>query len=396
MQHVSVRGVTSPRPEPYQAERRNRLKEGTFGCRQSSDGIGVLMAQLGTPDAPTPQALRTYLKQFLWDPRVIEINRVLWWFILNGIILNVRPKRSAALYRRIWTDQGSPLLLITQEQVAQLQQNLQTVAPSVRVAFGMRYGSPSLQQAIDQLIEQGCTKILLVPMYPQYSAPTSASVYDAVYPHLLQRRFVPTLRVVEPFYADPRYIRSLTSIIQESYTSFPTRPEKLLLSFHGIPQSYVDQGDPYCCHCTETTFALRRELTAAGFSQDEIIQTYQSRFGNDPWLQPYTDETIENLAKQGIKRIAVACPGFLADCLETIDEIGHEAQLTFREHGGEELHLIPCLNTHPTWIEGLTEMIMAELGSWLDTAKHMAQENCLVKCPVAQNRAMQRKQTQPG
>ncbi len=367
------------------------MKNGKIGCKMKSDRIGVLLAQLGTPDAPTPKALRTYLKQFLWDPRVIEVNRALWWIILNGIILNVRPKKSAALYSRIWTEEGSPLLLITQSQANILEDKLQKMDPSVSVAFGMRYGSPSLESAIDKLIdEEGCSKILLVPMYPQYSAPTSASVYDAVFPHLLKRRYVPTLRVAEPFFAHDGYVKSQAEVIREAYASFPERPEKLILSYHGVPESYVDKGDPYCCQCTESTYALRDELSSE-FEEGEIVQTYQSRFGNDPWLIPYTDDTIEEMAKNGIKRIAIACPGFTADCLETLDEMGNEARELFEEHGGEALHLIPCVNTHPAWMDGLTEIVKSEIGSWFDTAQRTAQADCAVRCPVVQEKKRQKK-----
>lgn len=365
------------------------MKNGKIGCKMNSDRIGVLLAQLGTPDEPTPKALRSYLKQFLWDPRVIEINRALWWMILNGIILNVRPKKSAALYSRIWTEEGSPLLLITQSQTNIVQDKLKEIDPTICVEYGMRYGTPSLESAIDKLIDDGCSKILLVPMYPHYSAPTTASVYDAVFPHLLKRRFVPTLRVVEPFFAHDGYVKPQAEVIREAYASFPERPEKLILSYHGVPQSYVDKGDPYCCQCTETTYALRNELSE--FAEGEIIHTYQSRFGNDPWLIPYTDDTIEELAKQGVKSVAIACPGFLADCLETLDEMGNEARELFEEHGGEELYLIPCLNTHPAWMQGFTDIITSEIGSWLETSKRTAQADCAVKCPVVQEKSRQKK-----
>ncbi len=358
------------------------MKQGTFGCRDSHDRIGILIAQLGTPEEPTGPALRSYLKEFLWDPRVIEVNRVLWWFLLNGVILNTRPKKSAALYRRIWTDEGSPLLLITKELTSLVEGKLKQIEPSVEVAFGMRYGSPSLEAAIDQLCDSGCTKILLVPMYPQYSGPTTASVYDAVFPHLRKRRSVPTLRVVEPYYAHPGYIEAQASVIQKAYEGFEQRPEKLLLSYHGVPEAYVEKGDPYCCQCAETTLALKSQLK--GFKEDEILHTFQSRFGRDPWLTPYTDETVKELAEQGKKHIAIACPGFLADCLETIDEIGYEAQVEFEAHGGEKIHLIPCLNTDALWVENLTHILVEELGSWLETAKRSQQGSCLVRCPVAQ------------
>lgn len=356
------------------------MRNESFGCKNNKDKIGVLIAQLGTPDAPTKSALRPYLKQFLSDRRVIEKNRFVWWWILNGIVLNTRPKRSAALYARIWGKDGkSPLLSITEKQTSLARNKLTKLHPSIEVEFGMRYGKPSLESAIDKLIANGCSKILLFPLYPQYSATTSASTYDVVFKHLLQRRSVPTLRVAEPYYAHPEYIDALATTINEAYKTLLPRPEKLVFSYHGIPESYIDKGDPYCCMCTETTNALLKKLEIPAA---EIIHTYQSRFGRDPWLVPYTDETIDKLAKDGIKHIAVACPGFPTDCLETLDEIGNEAAEAFKKHGGQTLKLIPGLNDHPVWIEGMCKLIAKELGSWLETAQRTsyADEKCV--CPV--------------
>lgn len=355
------------------------MKNEAFGCKNNKDKIGVLIAQLGTPDAPTGAALRPYLKQFLGDKRVIEKNRFVWWLILNGIILNTRPKKSAALYARIWGKDGSPLLTITKDQTDLTREALKKIHSTIEVEFGMRYGKPSLESAIDKLIDSGCSKILLFPMYPQYSATTTASTYDVVFSHLLKRRNVPTLRVAEPYYAHPEYIDALATTINEAYKKLDPRPEKLVLSYHGIPESYIDKGDPYCCMCTETTNAMLKKLDIPA---DEVIHTYQSRFGKDPWLVPYTDETIEELAKEGVKHLAVACPGFPADCLETLDEIGNEALEEFQEHGGETLKLIPGLNTHPAWIGAMSTLIEKELGSWLETAERTscADEKCA--CPV--------------
>lgn len=355
------------------------MKNETFGCKKRGDKIGVLLAQLGTPDAPTKQALRPYLKQFLSDPRVIEKNRVLWWLILNGIVLRTRPARSAALYKRIWTEQGSPLMIYTERQTEAVAEALRSVHSTIEVAFGMRYGNPSVENAIDDLIERGCSKILLFSMYPQYSATTTASNYDAVFRHLLKRRTVPTLRVAEPYYAHAEYVESLAHIVNETYAEYDKKPECIVLSYHGIPEAYIDKGDPYCCHCAETTQALLPLLKVDGI---DVIHTYQSRFGRDPWLVPYTDETIVALAKEGKKNIAVFCPGFVADCLETLDEIGNEAEEEFRQHGGEVLQLIPCLNDDPVWCENLSALIEKELGSWLETARRTAAADCSIACPV--------------
>ena len=353
-----------------------------FGCKNNSRNIGILVAQLGTPEAPTKAALRPYLKQFLSDPRVIEVNRALWWFILNVIILNTRPKRSAALYKNIWRAEGSPLLITTKQQAAGIEQQLRAVDPSIEVAFGMRYGSPSIESALDQLIAKGCTRILLFPMYPQYAAATTASTYDVVFPHLLKRRFVPTLRVAEPYFDRSEYIDALAATINRELRRIKemwgTAPERLVLSYHGIPLKYVQKGDPYCCQCTETTRLLRPKIE---IEPGNLIHTYQSRFGKDPWLEPYTDETITKLGKQGIKRIAVAAPGFPADCLETIDELGRENHHIFQENGGEKFAFIPGLNDSAEWISGASKIVLSEIDSWLKDATAKSQ----VQCPMAKS-----------
>lgn len=354
-----------------------------IGCRGTRDRVGVLIAQLGTPAAPTPSALRPYLRQFLSDPRVIEVNRILWWVLLNCVILVTRPFRSARLYARIWGAEGSPLLTITRRQSAGVAERLAAQGAQVAVEFGMRYGAPSLESALDRLLEQGCSKILLFPMYPQYAAATTASTYDAVFKHILKRRSVPTLRVAEPYFAHPRYIAALAQTMNEHLAKLTWSPERLVLSYHGIPEKYVTKGDPYCCHCTETTAALLPQLA---LEREKVVHTFQSRFGRDPWLTPYTDETFEELGGAGIKRIAVAAPGFTADCLETLDELGNEGLEQFEEHGGEQYSLIPCLNDHPVWLDAMTAIITEELGSWLSgEARNVA--DCAISCPVALARA---------
>lgn len=356
-----------------------------FGCAETKDKIGVLIAQLGTPDAPTPSALRRYLREFLWDPRVIEVNRILWWVILHFVILVTRPARSARLYSRIWRKDGSPLLKITEAQTAKVRDELRKSDPSIEVEFGMRYGSHSLEEGIDTLIAKGCSRILLFPMYPQYAAATTASTYDAVFPHLLKRRSVPTLRVAEPYYAHPAYLQAVAATVNDYYASLGSDvPQKLVLSYHGIPERYVTQGDPYCCQCTETTAGL---IPLLKIPQGSLIHTYQSRFGKDPWLVPYSDVTIETLAKEGITHIAVAAPGFTADCLETLDELGNEGTHLFQEHGGKKLSLIPCLNDSPAWIKGMAEIIREEIGSWRATSARSGARPCTVTCPVKEAKA---------
>lgn len=350
----------------------------SFGCRGSQDKVGVLLAQLGTPDAPTSKALRPYLRQFLSDRRVIEVNRVLWWVLLNGVILVTRPKRSARLYKRIWTEEGSPLLTITKKQAEGVRERLSREHKNVEVEFGMRYGTPNLESAVDALLNKGCSKILLFPMYPQYAAATTASTYDAIFPRVLKRRWVPTLRVAEPYYAHPRYVQAQADIINEHIAALPWKPEKLVLSYHGIPQKYVAKGDPYCCQCVETTAALRPLLQ---MDSEAVIHTFQSRFGRDPWLTPYTDETFEALGHSGVKKIAVVAPGFTADCLETLDELGNEGHEQFAEAGGEQYSVVPCLNDHPTWLDGMTAIIKEELGSWLHGEARRASD-CAITCPL--------------
>ena len=352
------------------------MQAACFGCKSTKDKIGVLIAQLGTPQAPTAEALYPYLKQFLSDRRVIEVNKYLWWFILNFSVLRKRPARSAALYARIWTKEGSPLLCITKSQTEKLEKLFSS--DSIEFDFGMRYGQPSLESALDNLIDKGCSKILLFPMYPQYSASTSASTYDVVFAHLLKRRVVPTLRVAEPYYRHKLFIDCLSQVINQEMSKIEGQPEFLVLSYHGIPLSYVQKGDPYCCMCTETTAALLPKLN---FPAERVIHTFQSRFGKDPWLTPYTDETIDALAEKGAKHIAIAAPGFTTDCLETLDELGNEALHAFREKGGEKISLIPCLNDHELWIEALKSMLEGEMYSWLQQDASYLQP-CAVTCPL--------------
>ncbi len=341
-------------------------------CRRNKGKVGVLLAQLGTPDAPTASALRRYLAEFLWDRRVIEVPRVLWWCILHGIILRTRPKKSAALYARIWTDTGSPLLKTTASCRDKLERTLRADNPDIEVCFGMRYGRPSLQSALDQLIDKGCDRILLFPMYPQYAAATTASTYDAVFSHLLTKRSVPTLRVVAPYFNDPAYLQPLSECISAVLQERPD-VEKVIISYHGVPEEYVEKGDPYCCMCTETTEELRASIK---LPPDKIVQTFQSRFGSKPWLRPYTDITLSQMAKEGIGTIAVACPGFTADCLETIDEIGHEGRKLFIESGGKDLVLVPCLNDRDSWIAGMARIVRRELSGWLEDREKPRELTC--------------------
>jgi protoporphyrin/coproporphyrin ferrochelatase len=322
---------------------------------------GILIGQLGTPDAPTAPAVRRYLRQFLGDRRVVDLNPFLWKAILEGIILRTRPAQSAALYRKVWTDQGSPLLTVTRSQASALERALAAGGGEVKVEVAMRYGNPSTGSAIEALLAWGAERILLFPMYPQYAAPTTGSTYDETFRELLARRYVPALRVVPPYYDHPSYIAALAESVREALASLKAPPDKILISFHGIPQRYADLGDPYPAHCAATADALAR---AMGWSADEYLVTFQSRFGREPWLQPYTDETLKRLGADGVKRIVALCPGFTADCLETIDEIGNLGAEQFIEGGGEELHLVPCLNDRSRWLSAMTEIATTELQGW--------------------------------
>jgi ferrochelatase len=320
---------------------------------------GVLLVQLGTPDAPTPKALRHYLRQFLNDPRVIEQPRLKWWFILNLFILPTRPKQSAAKYQRIWDPQtGSPLLHLTRKQTEALQQ----VLPDLPVRFGMQIGNPPVGDVVHQLIEDGVDRLIVLPMYPQYSATTVASATDVLFKALLKERRVPALRIVPPYYEHPAYLDAMTTVIQEDLRKLAWRPEHYLLSFHGIPIKYAQRGDPYATHVKRTTARLIERL---GWPAGQWTQSFQSLFGRDRWLRPYTEEKLKELAGRGIKRVFVAMPGFTTDCLETIDEIGYEARETFRHAGGELLHRCPCLNDHPAWIRAMQRLVEEEGQGWL-------------------------------
>lgn len=322
----------------------------------------MLLAQLGTPDAPTPDALRRYLRDFLSDPRVVERNRVLWWFILRLLVLPRRSRRVAALYQRIWSRDGSPLLVISRSQASALEASLNRHGSKrFKVALGMRYGQPSIGSAVRELLDWGADRLLLFPLYPQYAGATTGSTCDEVFRHLSAMRVVPALRVVPPYYAHPSYIDALAESVREAMAPLSQPPDRIVVSFHGLPQAFVDRGDPYASHCERTTRAL---AARAGWDAGAYLMSYQSRSGRQPWLRPATDETLIELARGGARNVMVICPGFVADCLETIDEIGHVGREQFRAAGGETLHLVAGLNTRPRWIEAMTEIALEELQGW--------------------------------
>lgn len=329
----------------------------------SDTGVAVLLVQLGTPDAPTAGALRPYLRQFLGDPRVIEVPKPVWWVILNLAILPFRPAKSAEKYRRIWdATTGSPLLHYTRRQTEELQH----LFPDVPVRFGMQIGNPPLGKVVNRLIKDGIDRLVVLPMYPQYSATTTASATDTLFKHLLTERRVPALRIVPPYYRHPAYLDAMATVIREDLARLAWQPDHFVISFHGIPVKYAQRGDPYATHCKRTTFGLVKRL---GWPREKWTQSFQSLFGRDRWLKPYTEDTLVKLARRGCKRVFVALPGFTADCLETIDEIGFEANEVFRHAGGEELHACPCLNDHPAWIRAMRTIILDESTGWLSAAR---------------------------
>ncbi len=338
-----------------------KYKNTTYFTHSQADKLGVLITNLGTPEAPTKQALKPYLKEFLSDPRVVEVPRLLWWCILNGVILNIRPKRSAHAYSTVWTEEGSPLMAITKAQHAALAEKCkQQYGDDVVMEFAMRYGEPSVTNAIQRLLEQGVRKLVVLPLYPQYCASTTASTFDAVAADFTQRRWMPELRFVTHYNDNAAYIEALAASVKKHWEE-NGRADLLLMSYHGIPKRYLTNGDPYHCECYKTSRLLAEALD---LKPDEYMTTFQSRFGREEWLQPYTDETMKSLPGKGIRSVQVLCPGFSADCLETIEEIGVENKGYFMEAGGKRYEYIPALNDSPAHVDMLFALIKDNLHGW--------------------------------
>jgi ferrochelatase len=329
----------------------------------SPERVGVLLVNLGTPDTADTRGVRVYLKEFLSDPRVIENQGLLWKLALNGIILRTRPARKARDYRKIWNTEKneSPLKTITRAQSEKLGAAISD-HDHVVVDWAMRYGNPSIASRIDALMAQRCGRLLVVPLYPQYSAATSATVCDEVFRALGKMRAQPTLRLTPPYYDDPDYIEALAVSISAHLSSLPFQPEIIVASFHGMPQKYVDTGDPYARQCIATTESLRKRM---GLDASKLLLTFQSRFGFDQWLKPYTDQTMAKLAKEGVRRIAVVTPGFSADCLETLEEIAQENAEIFKHNGGEQFAFIPCLNDSDPGMDVIRQLVLRELQGWI-------------------------------
>ena len=326
---------------------------------------GILVTNLGTPDSPAPGDVRRYLKEFLWDPRVVEMSRPIWWLVLNLIILNTRPRRSAAAYAKIWTEQGSPLLVTTRAQAEALQRALGARSGlPLKVAVAMRYGNPSIAAGLEELRRAGARRLLVLPLYPQYSASTTASTFDAVTTELQRWRWLPEVRFVNHYHDEPGYIAALANSVR-AFWAANGEPDKLVISFHGIPKEYFLAGDPYFCECQKTGRLL---AAALGLSDQRWQLTFQSRLGPKEWLQPYTDETLRVLGKGGVKKVHVICPGFSADCLETLEEVAMENRDVFLEAGGQEYAYIPCLNAETAHIEMLADLVLRHVDGWMPMA----------------------------
>jgi ferrochelatase len=338
------------------------------------------LTNVGTPAAPTASALRPYLAQFLADERVIEYPRWLWRPLLHGVILNTRPRRSARLYQRVWTGEGSPLLVILRRQAEQLQEALSAALHvPVRVAIGLRYGQPSIATGLRELDAAGARRVLAFPLYPQYSATTTATSLDAVFDELKTWRWMPELRTINHYHDRPDYIAALADSVREHWVT-SGRPQRTLISFHGIPRDYFVNGDPYYCECQKTARLLAEALALA---PDEYAVTFQSRFGPSEWLQPYTDRTLEAWGREGLSHVDALCPGFSADCLETVDEVGTEGGHAFREAGGGELHYIPALNDRPDHIAMLSAAITEQLAGWLQPVNPTVPASATLKAHTA-------------
>ena len=327
--------------------------------------VGVLLVNLGTPEAPTAKALRPYLKQFLSDRRIIELTPLIWQPILNLIILNTRPAKSAKAYAKIWREESneSPLRYYTRQQGEALDAAMG--GPELSVRWAMRYGQPSIRQELEAFKDEGYDRILVVPLYPQYSSTTTASVTDEVFRVLMDMRWQPALRIAPAFHDDPAYIQALADTVRTAQAGLDWEPDMILMSYHGIPKAYFDKGDPYHCHCHKTTRLVREAL---GLEADKMMTSFQSRFGPTEWLKPYTDETLESLAEQGKTKVMVLAPAFISDCIETLEEIAIEGREEFMEAGGTHFEMVPCLNDCPAAIALLEGLTRNELSGWVDPA----------------------------
>lgn len=331
-----------------------------------AEKVGVLLANLGTPDGTDYWSMRRYLSEFLSDRRVIDYSPLFWQPLLQLVILTTRPSKSGAAYKSVWNNDANegPLATITKQQTAKIADAMNArYGDQVMVDYCMRYGNPSTESKLQKLIDNGCTKVLYFPLYPQYAGATSATANDAFFKALMKKKWQPTARVVDPYYADPLYIDALAQSVERSYAELETKPDVLVCSYHGLPKRYLTEGDPYYCQCVKTTRLLKERL---GWAETEIVSTFQSRFGPEEWLQPYTVEEVARLAEQGQKNIAVIAPAFSADCLETLEEINEEIRESFEDAGGENFTYVPCLNDDDSHITALSRLIETNLAGWVD------------------------------
>ncbi len=326
--------------------------------------LGILLVNLGSPEAPTPSAVRKYLAQFLADPRVVESNRFIWWLVLHGVILRLRPSRAAKSYKKVWNENGSPLIYFTRLQTQAIEKKLEErFRGHVIVDMAMTYGKPSINNSLQGLRKAGARRLLILPLYPQYSATTTAAVFDQVADILKNWRWLPDLRMINHYHDHPQYIEALANSIKKQWRN-NSRGDLLLFSFHGIPQRYVNNGDPYFCHCQKTARLVADKLS---LNESEWKVVFQSRFGREPWLEPYCSTTLQELPTENIKNIDIICPGFAADCLETLEEIQMENKALFIEAGGEDFNYIPCLNDNDEHINALCEVLTAHMFGWPET-----------------------------
>jgi len=347
--------------------------------------LGILLVNLGSPEAATPSAVRNYLAQFLADPRVVESNRLIWWFALHGIILRLRPSRAAKSYKKIWTDNGSPLVHITRLQTQAIQKKLEErFRGHVIVDMAMTYGKPSIKNGLEGLRKAGARRLLILPLYPQYSATTTAAVFDQVTTTLQGWRWLPDLRMINQYHDHPKYIEALANSIKKQWREH-ARGELLLFSFHGIPQRYIESGDPYFCHCQKTARLVADKL-ALNPSEWKVV--FQSRFGREPWVEPYCSVTLQELPANGIKNVDIICPGFAADCLETLEEIQLENKTLFLASGGKNFNYIPCLNDSNEHINALCEVLTAHMFGWPETMPGWDAGKLAVEAGKTRERAM--------
>lgn len=349
---------------------------------------GILLVNLGTPDEPTTASVRKYLNEFLWDPRIVEIPRPIWWLILNGIILRVRPAKSAKKYQTVWMNEGSPLRVYTERQAQMLRGYLgEMIKSPLAVVAAMRYGNPSIEAGIDKLKAQHCDNILVLPMYPQYAASTTGSTFDKVAEVLMKKRNVPGIRFVRNFHDHPAFIKAIATNVNAHWMKIG-RPDfatdKLLMTFHGVPKFHLTKGDPYHCEAHKTGRLIAEAL---GLKKEDYVVTFQSRFGRAEWLQPYTDNTLETLGKEGTKRIDVICPGFAADCLETLEEIADEGKETFLHAGGKTFNYLPIANDTPAYVGALTEIARQHLQGWVSDGGSWDREGAAREAEMSAMRA---------